>query len=370
MLVDAYLSILDRPVTAQLIAAGARRERRLCTSSVTVQARRPGYQPGVAMSHGAVEREVDDVRRQRQRGESARTTMTTSRPRYTNDGSTATLETSRTEAYGTPRARTITTQWHSTFRLPTQIDEPGKRTTFTHDANGNVLTKTVLDTSTSESRTWTYTYNSFGQVLTANGPRTDVSDVTTYTYYSCTTGYQCGQVQTITNALGHVTTYNTYNAHGQPLTITDPNGVVTTLTYDARQRLTSRTVGSEQTTLRLLADGTAEEGDAARRQLPRVHLRRRASADRDRGLRRQPHRLHARCDGQSHGRAALRSVERPDADAHARVQHAQSAVEGDRRGRHRRRHDDVRLRQQRQPDRHQRAARRATPARPTTSSTA
>ena len=80
---------------------------------------------------------------------------------------TRNLETSRTEAYGTPRARTITTQWHSTFRLPTQIDEPGKRTTFTHDANGNVLTKTVLDTTTSESRTWTYTYNSFGQVLTA-----------------------------------------------------------------------------------------------------------------------------------------------------------------------------------------------------------
>jgi RHS repeat-associated protein len=129
-----------------------------------------------------------------------------------------------------------------------QIDEPGKRTTFTHDASGNVLTKTVLDTSTSESRSWTYTHNSFGRVLTANGPRTDVSDVTTYTYYSCSTGYHCGQVHTITNALGHVTTHNTYNAHGQPLTITDPNGVATTLAYDARQRLTSRTVGSEQTT--------------------------------------------------------------------------------------------------------------------------
>ena len=146
------------------------------------------------------------------------------------------------------RQRKISAQWHTTFRLPTQIDEPGKRTTFTHDASGNVLTKTVLDTSTSTSRTWTYTYNSFGQVLTADGPRTDVSDVTTYTYYSCTSGYQCGQVATITNALGHLMTYNIYNAHGQPLMITDPNGVVTTLTYDLRQRLTSRTVGSEQTT--------------------------------------------------------------------------------------------------------------------------
>jgi RHS repeat-associated protein len=74
-----------------------------------------------------------------------------------------------------------------------------------------------------------------------------VADVTTYSYYTCTTGYQCGRVNTITNALGHVTTYNTYSAHGEPLTITDPNGVVTTLTYDPRQRLTSRTVGTEST---------------------------------------------------------------------------------------------------------------------------
>lgn len=144
--------------------------------------------------------------------------------------------------------RKISTQWHATFRQPTQIDEPGKRTTFTHDANGNVLTRTELDTALNLSRTWNYTYNTFGKVLTADGPRTDVSDVTTYTYYGCTTGYQCGQVQTVTNAAGHVTTYNTYNAHGQPLTITDANGVQTTLTYDLRQRLTSRTVGTEVTT--------------------------------------------------------------------------------------------------------------------------
>jgi RHS repeat-associated protein len=158
------------------------------------------------------------------------------------------LEISRTDAVGTPSARTSTTLWHATYRVPSQIDEPGKRTTFTHDANGNVLTRTELDTATSASRTWTYTYNSYGQVLTSNGPRTDVSDVTTYTYYSCTTGYHCGQVHTITNAAGHTTTYTTYNAQGQPLTVTDPNGVVTTLTYDLRQRVTSRTVGAETTT--------------------------------------------------------------------------------------------------------------------------
>lgn len=158
------------------------------------------------------------------------------------------LETSRTEAYLTADARTITTQWHATFRLPTLITEPGRTTAFTYDTNGNQLTKTVTDTATSATSTWTWTYNSFGRTLTANGPRTDVADVTTYAYYSCTTGYQCGQLQTITDAAFRVTTFNTYNAHGQSLTITDPNGVVTTLGYDTRQRLTSRTIGNEAAT--------------------------------------------------------------------------------------------------------------------------
>jgi len=158
------------------------------------------------------------------------------------------LETFRTEALGTPRERTITTQWHPTYRLPTQIDEPGRRTVFTHYPNGDVQTQTVTDTALNTSRTWTYTYNGFGQVLTVNGPRTDISnDITTYTYHTCNTGYQCGQVHTITNALGHVTTFITYNAHGQPLTYTDQNSVLTTLTYDTRLRLTSRLVGTELT---------------------------------------------------------------------------------------------------------------------------
>ena len=167
------------------------------------------------------------------------------------------LETSRTEAYATPVARTVTTTWHPTFRIPTQIVEPNRTTSFTHDANGNVLTRTVTDTFTvpNVTRVWTYTYDSVGRVLTIDGPRTDVSDLTTYSYYQCSTGYQCGQVQTITNALNQVTTFNTYNAQGQPLTITDPNGVVTTLAYDARQRLTSRAIGTETTTFTYWSTG-------------------------------------------------------------------------------------------------------------------
>jgi RHS repeat-associated protein len=162
---------------------------------------------------------------------------------------TRNLEISRTEAYGTQRARTITTHWDGIWRQPDLITEPNRRTAFTYDSLGNVLTKTLTDTSImpNVSRSWTYTYDSYGRVLTAKGPRTDVNDTTTYAYYTCTTGYECGQVQTVTDAIGNVTTYSSYNAHGQPLTISDPNGVLTTLTYDLRQRLTSRVTAGETT---------------------------------------------------------------------------------------------------------------------------
>ena len=145
--------------------------------------------------------------------------------------------------------RKISTTWSSTWREPSLITEPNRTTVYTFYSNGTINTKIITDTSVTPnvSRTWTYTYNGYGQVLTVDGPRTDVTDVTTYAYYTCSSGYQCGQVHTITDALGHITTFNTYNAYGQPLTITDPNGVLTTLTYDARQRLTSRQVGTETT---------------------------------------------------------------------------------------------------------------------------
>jgi RHS repeat-associated protein len=155
---------------------------------------------------------------------------------------------SYTPSAGTSQ-RKITTTWHQTFRLPTSITEATRTTSFGYDASGNLLTKTVTDTSASSnvSRTWTYTYNSYGQVLTAQAPRTDVNSTTTYAYYDCTSGAQCGQINTVTDAVGHVWRYNTYNPYGQPLTITDPNGVVTTLTYDTRQRLTSRSTAGETT---------------------------------------------------------------------------------------------------------------------------
>ncbi len=144
--------------------------------------------------------------------------------------------------------RKISSQWHASYRLPTQIDQAGQRINLTYDAAGNLLNKTILDTASQQSRTWTYTYNNLGQILTANGPRTDVSDVTTYTYYAdSTASHKPGDLWKITNALGHVTTFNSYDANGRPLSISDPNGLLISLSYDVRARLTQKTVDGNST---------------------------------------------------------------------------------------------------------------------------
>ena len=182
------------------------------------------------------------------------------------------LETWRTEAAGSLQARVITTQWHPTYRLPVQIDEPGRRTTFDYDAQGNLLTRTITDLATNDTQTRTYSYSSIGQALTEDGPRTDVNDTTTYTYNACASGGGCGQLATATDPAGNVTSFLTYNSNGMPLTISDPNGIVTTLVYDARQRITSRTVGLEVTAFEYWPTGLLEEDHASGRKLSLVHI--------------------------------------------------------------------------------------------------
>jgi YD repeat-containing protein len=166
---------------------------------------------------------------------------------------TRNLELTRVEAAGSANARTITTAWHANWRLPTQVAEPKRRTSYTYDANGNVLTKSVQATSDATgasgfgatllgtARVWTYTYNQYGQILTEKGPRTDVNDVTTYAYDGQ------GNLSSITNAAGHTTTYSNYDENGRVGRITDPNGLVTDFTYTLRGWLSSRTVGGENT---------------------------------------------------------------------------------------------------------------------------
>lgn len=53
------------------------------------------------------------------------------------------LEVSRTEAYGTPQARTVITEWHPTLFLPLTVTEPDRVTTYRYDDQGRQLSQSV-----------------------------------------------------------------------------------------------------------------------------------------------------------------------------------------------------------------------------------
>ena len=141
-------------------------------------------------------------------------------------------ETSRTLGSSSALALTVSTTWHSTFHLPTQIVDGSRTFTFVYDANGNLKSKTI--TAPSTNSTWSYTYNASGQARTATDP---LGNLTTYGYDAS------GDLTSIENPFGQITTITSYDADGRPLSTTDPNGLVTTLTYNWRGEVTSRTVG-------------------------------------------------------------------------------------------------------------------------------
>ena len=101
----------------------------------------------------------------------------------------------------------------------------------------NIIQRGYTPSGTAVTRAVSLGYNASGQVNVIDGPRTDVNDITTLNYNACTTGGACGQLHQLTNAVGHVTTYDNYDPNGRLLQMTDPNGLVTTYTYDPRGRV-------------------------------------------------------------------------------------------------------------------------------------
>lgn len=107
------------------------------------------------------------------------------------------------------------------------------------DAGGafnSVVAPVTVKTLGATESSITYTYNTAGQILTEDGPRTDVNDVTTYTYNTA------GNRATMTNALGHIVSYTSYDGAGRLLSMTDANGIVSNFTYSDRGWLLSSTI--------------------------------------------------------------------------------------------------------------------------------
>ncbi|MFC5435995.1 RHS repeat-associated core domain-containing protein [Rhodanobacter umsongensis] len=189
---------------------------------------------------------------------------------------------------GSADQRTTNTTWNTTLRVPltrTVLDASGHtiaKTAWVYNTIGQPLARCEIDPAIAAAasytcaatgtvpagvRRWTYTYCTavngtqcpiVGVPLTVKGPRTDLTQTTTYSYYltSSATGcgtpgsacHQAGDLYRIKDALGHLTTYTSYDAAGRVTRITDANGVNTDMTYTPRGWLATRIEGGATTT--------------------------------------------------------------------------------------------------------------------------
>jgi len=150
-------------------------------------------------------------------------------------------------AVGSPVAYSVGIQYDTPNfpQLPEIITSPGVTSTYHRDGNGNPLSRTDVDTTTTtvpystngQSRETQWTWTSTGQELSVQLPRTDKTAKTQF-------GYTGGTLTSITDALGHETQITHYTPGGLPKTIIDPNNVTTTNTYDLRLNLHTSTLST------------------------------------------------------------------------------------------------------------------------------
>lgn len=207
------------------------------------------------------------------------------------------LETQRIEAKsviggGTPtEKRTIQNDWHATYHVPTERRTYNvnsvmeAKTDWIYNTRGQVTARCEIDpadatnytcsptnapSALAKVRRWTYTYceaadvtngacPTIGLLTAVNGPRLvgdmgmgGADDITTYTYFqlddpSCglqggTCSHRHGDLWKVTNALGQVTEYVSYDKNGRVTLVKDSNITSTNLIYNVRGWLTDRIV--------------------------------------------------------------------------------------------------------------------------------
>ena len=191
----------------------------------------------------------------------------------------------RIDAPNTTTQRTTTTNWDPVLRNPLETtvvnasNATVAKTDWFYNAAGEptaqcqedpsvsgAMSYTCLSTGTVPAgvRRWTYTNSAAGsgcplnrQLLTTTDPD---GNVTTYSYYQTsasgcptTCHYQVGDLQSVTNALGQVTTFPSYDGAGRVLSVLDVNNVETDFSYTAR--------GWLQQVAKRVTNGTSGSGD-------------------------------------------------------------------------------------------------------------
>lgn len=158
-----------------------------------------------------------------------------------------------TEAAGAAVARKTDYVWDQNLQLnrPLSVTVEGEtKTSYTYNAQNRLasVTRTNLTGigTANESLTTTYTYTSYGsgmvETMTTTQPSPNGTDHTTYAYDTN------GNLTSVTDGLGHATTYSSYNGLGEVGKIVGPNGDETDYAYDARGRVASKTTHPNGTT--------------------------------------------------------------------------------------------------------------------------
>jgi RHS repeat-associated protein len=151
-----------------------------------------------------------------------------------------------TEAYGTSIARRKTYVWDDANNRMVSVTLGGVgagtefvRTSFAYGATGRVISVTTTNlfsvgsTGSQQVTTYAYTSHPNGMLATVikDGPVAGSGDQIVSTYDSL------GNLVSVSNSLGHATTYSGFNGLGQPGRMVGPNGEITDYTYDARGRV-------------------------------------------------------------------------------------------------------------------------------------
>lgn len=152
-----------------------------------------------------------------------------------------------TEAAGSPEARTTNYVWDPNERLNRLLSVTVvglKKTVYTYTSRNRLASVAVTNLSgngrSHQSLTTTYDYslysNGMVHVMSVMHPSPSDSNTDVYTYD------KYGNLTSVTNGLNQTTTYGNYNAMGSPGRIIGPNGDEVDYTYDARNRVKSKTV--------------------------------------------------------------------------------------------------------------------------------
>ena len=175
------------------------------------------------------------------------------------------------EGAGSPQQETTNFTWDAAIRKPTLIQRQGLTAVVTYGADWSIEELELTDTTShtvpyptnGQVRQWTYTWLPGGLLESVDGPLAGTSDTINFTYDLH------GNLSSVTNEVGHITTINSVDTMGRPLQVTEPSGRVTVFSYTPRgwleevvinpggsQRLTSFTYDEAGNLTRIDAPGS------------------------------------------------------------------------------------------------------------------